>query len=115
MTIHPQLVNISPNKLFSPQNMLIYALCRQLSQVAFTRFCRQIHQSARIGGWGSSQSWQCQDFKRFCYSNPSLRILFQPQECKIDMTVAKLATSTVRLLAEKVRYCYTNFAHIRGS
>ena len=47
---------------------------RQMSRVAFTRFCRQIHQSARIGvrGGGASQSWQCQDFHGACYSIPSL-------------------------------------------
>ena len=58
-----------------PQNISIYTLCHQFPRVAFTHFCSEIHQCARIGarGGGSSQSWQCQDFENFCYSNPSLR------------------------------------------
>ena len=36
--------------------MLTYALCRQLLQVVFTRFCCQIHQSARIGWQGGGQA-----------------------------------------------------------
>ena len=45
-----------------------------MSRVAFTRFCRQIHQSARNGvrGGGSSQSWQCQDFESLWHGNSSL-------------------------------------------
>ena len=35
--------------------MLIYSLCCHLSRVAFPRFCRQIHQSARNGGVGVSR------------------------------------------------------------
>ena len=57
--------------------MLIYAhFGVKMLQIAFTRLFRQIHQSARIGGGGrgSSQSWQCQDFERFLYSHPSLKL-----------------------------------------
>ena len=46
-----------------------------MSRVAFTRFCRQIRQSARIGvrGGGSSQSWKCQDFESSCYGKKDKR------------------------------------------
>ena len=72
---HQQLVNIYPKSNHSLPKMVIYALFYvKMSRVAFARFCRQIHQSARIGvrGGGSSQSWQCQDFQCSYYRNPSL-------------------------------------------
>ena len=42
-----------------------------------------------------------------------VRILFQPQECKIEMTVEKLANTTVRLLAKEVRYCHNQVCRCR--
>ena len=81
LTIYPQLVNISHKKIiFTPKYVNLCTFTVKMLQVAFTRFCRQIHHSARIGvrGWGSSQSWQCQDFETFLYGNPSLKEGYTP-------------------------------------
>ena len=54
-----------------------------MSRVAFTRFCRQIHQSARIGarGGGASRSWQCQDFQGAYNGIPSLSVVSLLYNC----------------------------------
>ena len=75
MTIHPQLVNISPEIILILQNMLIYALFIDCRESHLRTFCRQIHQCARIGGWGERQFWKCQDFGTVWHWNPSLKIL----------------------------------------
>ena len=43
---HQQLVNIYTKSNHSVPKIVIYSL------LSFTRFCRQIHQSAKIGVWG---------------------------------------------------------------
>ena len=48
VTIHPQLVNISPKIIWILQNMLIYALFIDCRESHLRTFCRQIHQCARI-------------------------------------------------------------------
>ena len=48
MTIHPQLVNISPEIILTIQNMLIYALFIDCCESHLRTFCCQIHQCARI-------------------------------------------------------------------
>ena len=70
MTIYPQLLNISPEIILILQNMLIYVI--QCRESHLRTFCREIHQCARIGGWGLSKFWQSQDFGSACYSNSSL-------------------------------------------
>ena len=52
MTIHPQLVNISPEIILILQNMLIYALFIDCRESHLRTFCRQIHQCAKLGGGG---------------------------------------------------------------
>ena len=56
--------------------MLIYALFIDCRESHLRTFCREIHQCARIGGWGLSQSWQCQDFGSSWHWNPSLRTIY---------------------------------------
>ena len=76
MANYPQLVNISPEIILILQNMLIYALFIDCRESHLRTFCRQIHQCARIRGWGLSQSWQCQDFDSAYFINPSLVPIF---------------------------------------
>ena len=40
----------------SPKNCHLRTFCVKMSRVAFTRFCREIHQSARIGVRGGGQA-----------------------------------------------------------
>ena len=73
MTILPRLVNISPKKvMFTPKYVDLRALSSVVASRIYALFVVKSTRVPRLGGGGSSQSWQCQDFHGFCCSHPSL-------------------------------------------
>ena len=65
-----------------------------------------------LGGGGQANLGNARILKGFVTATIP-KDSFQPQECKIKMTVEKLANTTVRLLAEEVRYCHTQVCRCR--
>ena len=84
VTFHPRLVNnISKMNFYLKICWFMHFCCQNVASCIYVFFSCQIHQSVRIGGgWGSSQSWQCQDFERFLYSRPSLIAVFYQVEAQ---------------------------------
>ena len=66
----------TPQNLFSPQNMLIYALCRQLSWVIFTHFL--LSNPPVCQNWGVKPILAMPGFSRLLLQPPLLKLYTLP-------------------------------------
>ena len=88
--------------------MLIYALCRQLSRVAFTRFLSWNPPECQDwGAGGSSQPWQCQDSESFCYSHPSLTAAVVTASHWHYVHLTFTSSEFAQLMLQQLRQVYT--------
>ena len=74
MTIYPRIVKIFCKMIFTPKYVDLRVLSSIVASRIYAFFVVKSTRVSRLGGGGSSQSWQCQDFHGFCSRHPSLRV-----------------------------------------